>query len=925
MKGVGHTLAVIQGGASSASASASGNSTPFHKPCKDCDRKECDRKVRFEDRARSVRTITTPKHQMPDKIAEKPRPCRPPDGVIIKDQQTGELLLPFGDNSLANNSAQQKLSQKKQLTDAEQDQEIRLRGKLKWLFEQDRMFWESNSAKSSRRGSPECDRSRSLNSLSGPTKPAVVDSPNDAKLVRVVEESFKRACSSKKPPVNKLKPPRQQQQQPQQTSEKVEKVEKVVVSRVESLSTNRHSSPAKVPWTFSSSSVKFWPRGRSKNSTNVPNITPVSNISNVPNVPNVPHNPNISNGETKVRVPPVRQNLLDHSKRTNTSENNVTLPHSSLAEILTDYDDAPKSGESSEIVTSDEEEEMRKKVDVISGGGGGGERSLEVVKNQAAYLKVKCDMLAKEKEHALRKWEKSRQEINDASKMAEALRTAIETLLEAGASDSKADYKTRQDILDDQTQSLKQRMENLRRKTSEGLQSQPLKVKTSSAPLEERVETLKKSSEGRSLASPDIPRDTECKVEALRARLGKLMLATNSRISDEQRQPVRSAREEKNKPVEDWLHQKSYRKEKSELKMKGWLDSLSAELSSDESPTTSTGVCEKCKGAAGFICRDASCTASGFSSKQPTPSSSKQESPWSSTHERGGPGSAISLEETKKNVIHKIAEEVRMEAEQWFQVQDLLGRVGEDMITLQDACSTWERRAILAEAQVVNLQQEGPHKTEKTANLGDEKVAELQKEMLRLRETMHEVKIQVGGIQIDPSGWFEAAHKFGYAFMPLSLHSPDASGTLQGNYTLSTCDSATPGSSAPAAALSESSSSANSSPASIISSSGKTDAETDVMQRSQITSHEWAKETGRVVEEDEMLMAANACGNLDLPNNIIKDMSSASDGKLLGKTSTKLFQEELGLESSDSGGDIQTQASFRERCNSLLQQQEEPL
>lgn len=85
-----------------------------------------------------------------------------------------------------------------------------------------------------------------------------------------------------------------------------------------------------------------------------------------------------------------------------------------------------------------------------------------------------------------------------------------------------------------------------------------------------------------------------------------------------------------------------------------------------------------------------------------------QESPWSSSHDRDrdAPGSAPSSVETKKNVIHKIAEEVQFEAKQWFQVQELLGRVGEDMKSLQEACSTWERRAILAEAQVVHMQHE---------------------------------------------------------------------------------------------------------------------------------------------------------------------------------------------------------------------------
>lgn len=373
MNGVGHAKPVGHGAAKAA------NSPPFPNFCK-----ECDRKVRFGERARSVGSGSggnpTAK-QLKDKVVEKPRPSRPQDAVTLKDKPTGELP-PFGEIK------------------AHHGQEIRLRGKLKWLFEQDRMFWESNSAKSSRRSSFEADRFAALNVVPTTTtttaKPAV-DSPNDAELVHAVEESFKRVCSSKKPPVNDLKPPRQ-----------APPTDKAMVSKGEGPAiADRHtiSSLAKIPWTFSNSTAKFWPRGKSKAQDNS-NSTP--------------------NAESKTRLPTGKQSSVDHNKRVKANESATLM---SREEILSDYDDAPKSGDSSEVRSSDdEEEEVRKKVNETIDRGGDG--SLQDVKNQAACLKVKCDLLSKEKDHALRKWKKSCQEIDDAAKMAQALRTAIETLLE---------------------------------------------------------------------------------------------------------------------------------------------------------------------------------------------------------------------------------------------------------------------------------------------------------------------------------------------------------------------------------------------------------------------------------------------------------------------------------------------------------------
>lgn len=56
--------------------------------------------------------------------------------------------------------------------------------------------------------------------------------------------------------------------------------------------------------------------------------------------------------------------------------------------------------------------------------------------------------------------------------------------------------------------------------------------------------------------------------------------------------------------------------QKAELKMKSWLNSLSAELASEESSDTSRGVCEKSNGTSGCV--------TPYISKQGIPSTTKQ-------------------------------------------------------------------------------------------------------------------------------------------------------------------------------------------------------------------------------------------------------------------------------------------------------------
>lgn len=98
------------------------------------------------------------------------------------------------------------------------------------------------------------------------------------------------------------------------------------------------------------------------------------------------------------------------------------------------------------------------------------------------------------------------------------------------AGDAPSDFKSKRTTLEDHTRVLKARMEKLRRKSAE-LHPHPEPEDLPPVSLQGRIDTLKKSSEIRGLPSPEIPRDTENKVEDLKARLEKLMLATNSRVN----------------------------------------------------------------------------------------------------------------------------------------------------------------------------------------------------------------------------------------------------------------------------------------------------------------------------------------------------------------------------------------------------------
>lgn len=56
-----------------------------------------------------------------------------------------------------------------------------------------------------------------------------------------------------------------------------------------------------------------------------------------------------------------------------------------------------------------------------------------------------------------------------------------------------------------------------------------------------------------------------------------------------------------------------------------------------------------------------------------------------------------------KAVMRKIADQVRAEAEQWSQMQDMLGQVRNEMAELQTCRDFWQNRALESDYQIQNL------------------------------------------------------------------------------------------------------------------------------------------------------------------------------------------------------------------------------
>jgi len=56
-----------------------------------------------------------------------------------------------------------------------------------------------------------------------------------------------------------------------------------------------------------------------------------------------------------------------------------------------------------------------------------------------------------------------------------------------------------------------------------------------------------------------------------------------------------------------------------------------------------------------------------------------------------------------KVVMRKIADEVRAEAEQWSQMQDMLNQVRKEMEELHSCRDFWQNRALEADSEIQNL------------------------------------------------------------------------------------------------------------------------------------------------------------------------------------------------------------------------------
>ncbi|BFI25059.1 hypothetical protein MPTK2_1g17490 [Marchantia polymorpha subsp. ruderalis] len=715
--------------------------------------KEKEKKVRFDecsDRGSNLGKVT---------VASSSDKCRLPlDAVIIKDKKTGELL-PFGEHQV--HKAQD-------TTVVQETEEVRLKGKLRWLFEQDRMFWASNETKAAASDSKNVDEEAQRTSelqakgkeagpkgkprvlLGGASKGEGLRSSSfkmPAASVGLLHEGVKGSKEKASLRPDKDRKTRHKNQKLDESSSLGKAGEEFEFARGASspIETSLEFVDAKGSWDEGSGAAQesakaetlqkptsmnlHWGFNKTKaaaeESFKSEKARPRARRASPPD-PSAFGTPN----------PPQKAARLPELRRAREEREAAEVSELDLGRgdaYFTDYEDAAGNSRPS---SSEDEDETDDRTKVGAAGYGEG------TADRATLLKAKCDLLAREKDIAVRKWKRSCVEIDQAAQMAQALRTAIETLLEVSvAGDAPSDFKSKRTTLEDHTRVLKARMEKLRRKSAE-LHPHPEPEDLPPVSLQGRIDTLKKSSEIRGLPSPEIPRDTENKVEDLKARLEKLMLATNSRVTDEREHVISRPREKRKKPPKEGG-------------------------GANPEPNNSVDKCDV--SSENGHTREPSYSATPVTSKQVSPLH-----PLHPLHHLEDTASTHSSEETKIRVIHKIAEEVRAESEQWYQVQELLQRVGEDMKRLQEACSTWEQRALVAEAQVLTLQHEDQERRERLQT-GDQKIAQLQTEMVRLRDTVDEVRKQLSSV--DPSRWFEAANKFGYAFVPVMKPS------LSGNYS----------------------------------------------------------------------------------------------------------------------------------------------
>ncbi|GLJ21689.1 hypothetical protein SUGI_0404110 [Cryptomeria japonica] len=373
-------------------------------------------------------------------------------------------------------------------------------------------------------------------------------------------------------------------------------------------------------------------------------------------------------------------------------------------------------------------------------------------KFQAEVLRAECNLLRMEKEVAVRRWEQGCAEMHHALTMAHSLHSAVQTIITGRKKivDEKNAQVVLQTTLQNQIEALQGKLEKLQ-KNSEFRESELKKCSNFDRQamfLQRRLDKLRKRSKERSYSE-----DT---AKALQQRLETLVRAVCTtaqwEIDKENTKAdyVEIALEEEDE--HEVLIEPRLRIQRPSS-IKCCLDDnqnrlLDATLLKEKLDSLSMNMNER-KEAAAQIQKEyrSMLSSSGNCSSRRVDAPERAE-------QEGNQENKLCSERCKAT-IRKIAEQVQAETEQWFQVQEILHHVREEMEDLQKSRDFWEDHALHSDAKIATLQT-AMHEWREKAHKYENKISELQSEITRVRNEKEQVRHRHA---LEQSRWLDGSSR----------------------------------------------------------------------------------------------------------------------------------------------------------------------
>ncbi|CAL5212701.1 unnamed protein product [Lathyrus oleraceus] len=381
-----------------------------------------------------------------------------------------------------------------------------------------------------------------------------------------------------------------------------------------------------------------------------------------------------------------RRRVPSSSSSSSAARNDLKANNSNMLGSLFDREKRAPPAEAHVPVVLLEEERRRERVVTESGDG----LEEEKWKFQAEMLRAECNLLRMEKEIAVKKLERTR------SKMERTLRSVVHTLVSGRI--EICEGKSIDMVLDEEIRELTKKLQKMQRRST----MKDFEGRKSSRNFDKQVTVLQ-----RRLEKIGGPSDGVYLREFEEMENVSLNVRRNGRFDDS---VVASGK----------LNVEILRRKMEGLSKGVLLERMEEEYNSLLLSTASSSL-----------------TSSGSTSKRVEFQLPHQEK--------------LSCEGNLcsghcKTIVRKIVEQVRVETEQWSQMQEMLGQVREEMEELQASRDFWEDRALRSDSQVQSLHnavQEWKQRalsSESKKNELEEKLSMLYGDLERFRSEQNAVK-----------------------------------------------------------------------------------------------------------------------------------------------------------------------------------------